>query len=358
MKRLLLILLSINLFTLAFGQSLTVKGKVSSTDGELLPGVNVKVKDATIGTITDFDGNYQLQVNKGEILEFTYVGFKKYEVKINAQRDLNVELTPDQTSLDEVVVVAYGKAKRITLTGAVSGIQAREIRNVPTSNLQNALTGKLPGFFSQQTSGQPGKDASDFFIRGVSSLNDDGNKPLIIVDDVQYTYEQLSQINVNEIESISILKDASTTAIYGIKGANGVLVVKTRRGLEGKPQINVRLESGIQTPVRTPKFLNSFETAQLVNEAYANDGMQPQFDESDLIAFRDHTDPYGHPDVNWYDEIFKKIAFQENVNVDISGGSKRLKYFVSAGYFSQNGMVKDFGSKDTVSYTHLTLPTT
>ena len=174
MKRLLLILLSINLFTLAFGQSLTVKGKVSSTDGELLPGVNVKVKDATIGTITDFDGNYQLQVNKGEILEFTYVGFKKYEVKINAQRDLNVELTPDQTSLDEVVVVAYGKAKRITLTGAVSGIQAREIRNVPTSNLQNALTGKLPGFFSQQTSGQPGKDASDFFIRGVSSLNDDG----------------------------------------------------------------------------------------------------------------------------------------------------------------------------------------
>ena len=346
MKRLLLILLSINLFTLAFGQSLTVKGKVSSTDGELLPGVNVKVKDATIGTITDFDGNYQLQVNKGEILEFTYVGFKKYEVKINAQRDLNVELTPDQTSLDEVVVVAYGKAKRITLTGAVSGIQAREIRNVPTSNLQNALTGKLPGFFSQQTSGQPGKDASDFFIRGVSSLNDDGNKPLIIVDDVQYTYEQLSQINVNEIESISILKDASTTAIYGIKGANGVLVVKTRRGLEGKPQINVRLESGIQTPVRTPKFLNSFETAQLVNEAYANDGMQPQFDESDLIAFRDHTDPYGHPDVNWYDEIFKKIAFQENVNVDISGGSKRLKYFVSAGYFSQNGMVKDFGSKD------------
>ena len=134
MKRLLLILLSINLFTLAFGQSLTVKGKVSSTDGELLPGVNVKVKDATIGTITDFDGNYQLQVNKGEILEFTYVGFKKYEVKINAQRDLNVELTPDQTSLDEVVVVAYGKAKRITLTGAVSGIQAREITSWNITN--------------------------------------------------------------------------------------------------------------------------------------------------------------------------------------------------------------------------------
>ena len=347
MKRIFLILLSINLFTFALAQSLTVKGKVSSTDGELLPGVNVKVKNATIGTITDFDGNYQLKVDKGDILVFTYVGFKRHELKVGNQTSWNVELTPDQTDLDEVVVVAYGKAKRITLTGAVSGIQAREIRNVPTSSLQNALTGKLPGFFSQQSSGQPGKDASDFFIRGVSSLNADGNKPLIIVDDVQYTYEQLSQINVNEIESISILKDASTTAIYGIKGANGVLVVKTRRGKEGKPQINVRLEGGIQTPVRTPDFLNSYNTAILVNEAYENDGMPRPFSKADVMAFRDHTDPYGHPDVNWYDEIFKKSAFQENVNVDISGGSKRLKYFVSAGYFTQDGMVKDFGTKDS-----------
>ena len=241
MKRILLIVLSINLFTFALAQSLTIKGKVSSTDGELLPGVNVRIKNATIGTITDFDGNYQLKANKGDILVFTYIGFKKYELKVGNQTSWNVELAPDQTDLDEVVVVAYGKAKRITMTGAVSGIQAREIRNVPTSSLQNALTGKLPGFFSQQSSGQAVRCFS-FFIRGVSSLNSEGNKPLIIVDDVQYTYEQLSQINVNEIESISILKDASTTAIYGIKGANGVLVVKTRRGKEGKPQINVRLE--------------------------------------------------------------------------------------------------------------------
>lgn len=148
MKRILLILLSINLFAFAFGQSITVKGKISSTDGELLPGVNVKVKDATIGTITDFDGNYQLKVNKGEVLEFTYIGFKKLAIKVGNQRDWNIELTPDLTNLDEVVVVAYGKAKRLTMTGAVSGIQAREIRNVPTSSLQNALTGKLPGFLA------------------------------------------------------------------------------------------------------------------------------------------------------------------------------------------------------------------
>lgn len=329
----------------AFGQSFVLKGIVSSADGELLPGVNVKIQGTTVGTITDIDGNFQLNVNKGAVLEFSYIGFKKQSIKVNSQQMLNVELAPDQTNLDEVVVVGYGKAKRITLTGAVSGIQAREIRNVPTSSVQNALTGKLPGFFSQQQSGQPGKDASDFFIRGVSSLNNDGNKPLIMVDDMQYTYEQLSQINVNEIESISILKDASTTAIYGIKGANGVLVVKTRRGEQGKPKINVRLETGMQTPVRTPKFLNAYESLQLVKEAHTNDGTLSDFPytEDDMIAFRDHTDPYGHPDVNWYDEIFKKMAFQENINVDVSGGSKKLRYFVSAGYFTQNGLVKDFG---------------
>ena len=345
MKRLLLILVCISLFISAFGQSFVLKGIVSSADGELLPGVNVKIQGTTVGTITDIDGNFQLNVNKGAVLEFSYIGFKKQSIKVNSQQMLNVELAPDQTNLDEVVVVGYGKAKRITLTGAVSGIQAREIRNVPTSSVQNALTGKLPGFFSQQQSGQPGKDASDFFIRGVSSLNNDGNKPLIMVDDMQYTYEQLSQINVNEIESISILKDASTTAIYGIKGANGVLVVKTRRGEQGKPKINVRLETGMQTPVRTPKFLNAYESLQLVKEAHTNDGTLSDFPytEDDMIAFRDHTDPYGHPDVNWYDEIFKKMAFQENINVDVSGGSKKLRYFVSAGYFTQNGLVKDFG---------------
>lgn len=334
MKKLFLILIGISLYTFAFGQSFALKGIVSSTDGELLPGVNVRLKGATIGTITNLDGQYQINVKIGDVLEFSYIGFKKQEVSIKGKKDLNIVLSPDQTDLEEVVVVGYGKAKRLTLTGSVSGISARELRTVPTSSVQNALSGKLPGFFSQQRSGQPGKDASDFFIRGVSSLNDDGNKPLIIVDDIQYTYDQLQQINVNEIESISILKDASTTAIYGIKGANGVLVVKTRRGQEGKPQINVRLEGGMQIPVRTPKFLDSYNTAILVNEAYENDGLPRKFTKRDVMAFRDGTDPYGHPNVNWYDEIFKETATQANTNIDISGGSKRLRYFVSGGYFS------------------------
>lgn len=344
MKKIIITLIYLHVFTLVFSQSFVQKGVVTSIDGEELIGVSISVAGTGRGTITDINGEYEINVTEGEKLLFSYVTFKSQEITVKrSQTVVDIQMAPDQTAnLDEVVVVGYGKAKKLTMTGAVSAISAREIRNVPTSSIQNALAGKLPGFFTQQRSGQPGKDASDFFIRGVSSLNDDGNQPLIIVDDIQYSYDQLQQINVNEIESISILKDASTTAIYGIKGANGVLVVKTRRGEQGTPQVNVRMEAGVQSPVRTPKFLSSYQTAQLVNEAYANDGLVTPFSNDDLEKFRTGSSPYSHPNINWYDEIFKTTAMQENINADIAGGSKNLKYFVSAGYFSQDGLVKDF----------------
>ena len=343
MKRIFLLLMCLCTYAITM-MSQTVTGVVTSADdGEPLIGVTVKVKGTQTATITDIDGRYEIAAKNGDHLQFSYVGFVENDVVVHGAT-LDVVMSPDDNGLNEVIVVGYGQAKRITLTGAVSAINGKELQKVPVSSVQNTLVGKLPGFFSQQRSGQPGKDASDFFIRGVSSLNSAGNQPLIIVDDVEYTYEQLSQINVNEIESISILKDASTTAIYGIKGANGVLVVKTRRGEDGAPRINVRLESGMQTPVRTPNFLRSYETAQLVNEAYLNDGIPPIHTEADLEHFRTGDDPYGHPDVSWYDEIFKKVAMQANANVDVSGGTERLKYFVSVGYFMQNGLVRNFGS--------------
>lgn len=342
MKRFIVLFITLPCVVFALAQPVQLTGKVVSTDGETLIGVTIQVVGANKGTVTDIDGNFQLSVNPNDRLLFSYLGFQKVSLNIGNQKVLNVTLAPDQNSLEEVVVVGFGKAKRITMTGSVSAITAREIRNIPTSSVQNALYGKLPGFFTQQRSGQPGRDASDFFIRGVSSLNPDGNQPLIIVDDVQYSYDQLSQININEIESISILKDASTTAIYGIKGANGVLVVKTRRGAEGKPQINLRLETGIQMPVRTPQFLDSYHTAMLVNEAYRNDGLAEPFTENDLQLFKDGSDSYGHPNVNWYNEIFRKTAYQQNANLDISGGSQRLKYFITGGMFAQDGLIKDF----------------
>ncbi|MGX5688387.1 SusC/RagA family TonB-linked outer membrane protein [Arcticibacter tournemirensis] len=320
-----------------------VSGIVKDASGPL-PGVSIKEKGVErSGTSTDVNGKFTMVLRgQANVLVFSSIGFQSQELKVQDGQKLEIILQASNRSLDEVVVVGFGKAKRITTTGSVSAIKGAEIREVPTSSVQNALQGKLPGFIAQQRSGQPGRDASDFFIRGVSSLNKAGNQPLIIVDDIEYSYEQLSQINVNEIESISILKDASTTAIYGIKGANGVLIVTTRRGTAGAPKINVRVETGLQAPVKKPTFLNSYESALLVNEALTNDGQSPQFSDEDLEHFRKGDDPYGHPDVNWYKEIFKPFSMQYNSNIDISGGAEAVKYFISGGGFTQNGNVRTF----------------
>jgi TonB-linked SusC/RagA family outer membrane protein len=328
-----------------YAQNTAITGKVRDITG-VLPGVSIVEKGLpTNGVTTDVNGRFSLTLRgQSKVVIVRFIGYNTQEVRVQDGQVLDLIMQTSTNSIDEVSVVAYGTRKRITNTGAVSSISAGEIRTVPTANVQNALTGKLPGFFSQQGSGQPGKDASDFYIRGVSSLNPSGNQPLIIVDDIEYKYEQLQQINVNEIESISILKDASTTAIYGIKGANGVLVVTTRRGKGGAPKINIRVEGGAAQPTKTPKFLNSYDAATLINEAYVNDDLinQIPFTQADLDHFKKGDDPYGHPDVNWYEKIFKKQSYQANTNLDISGGTNALKYFVSGGALNQNGLVRDF----------------
>ena len=328
-----------------YAQQRTVTGIVKDASSPM-PGVTVIEKDLpTNGVVTDANGKFQI-ILKGSsnILNISSIGYVQQEISVMPGQIIEVIMQESIQSLDEVVVVGFGTTSRVTKTGAISSVPGGVIRNVPTANVQNTLTGRIPGFFSQQRSGQPGRDASDFFIRGVSSLNPDGNRPLIIVDDIEYTYAQLSQVNVNEIESITILKDASTTAIYGIKGANGVLIVTTRRGTSGTPQVNLRVESGLQAPVRVPKFLNSYQTALLRNEALSNDGLAPQFTDQDLELFRTGEDPYGHPDVNWYDAIFKKYALQANTNIDISGGTEKVKYFISGGALTQNGNLKSFSN--------------
>jgi len=346
MRKLILFFLVIlsTLPALLYAQNKVVSGVVRDAGG-ILPGASVVEKGMPRnGVITNSRGRFTLTLNgNSNIIIVKFVGYATLEVNV-AGKSENIDITmkTDNNDLNEVIVVGFGKTKRVTNTGAVSSINAEDIRTVPTADVQNALTGRLPGFFAQQSSGQPGKDASDFFIRGVSSLNPNGNQPLIIVDDIEYTYDQLQQINVNEIESITILKDASSTAIYGIKGANGVLVVTTRRGKTGRPQVNFRNEAGLQAPTIVPKFLNSYQSAQLINEADANDGLAPTFTQNDLNLFQNHTDPYGHPDVNWYNEVFNKFSEQANSNLDISGGTDQLKYFISGGILDQNGLVKNF----------------
>ena len=322
-----------------------ITGVVKDASGAL-EGVSISEKGLpNNGAISSASGKFSLTLKgKSNTIVVTIINYQRQEVDVKSDNNVEINMQTLTSSMDEVLVIGYGKKKRITNTGAVSTINGAAIRHVPTSSVQNALVGKMPGFFAQQRSGQPGKDASDYFIRGISSLNPAGNKPLIIVDDIEYTYEQLSQINVNEIESISILKDASTTAIFGIKGANGVLVVTTRRGASGRPKFNFRAETGLQMPVRTPNFLDSYNTALLVNEGYNNDGLNPLFTQNDLDLFKSGADPYGHPNVNWYKAINKPSSMQSNANLDISGGTQAVKYFVSAGAFSQDGGIRDFST--------------
>jgi TonB-linked SusC/RagA family outer membrane protein len=331
------------------GPSITVTGTVKDADG-VLPGASVVEKGMpNNGVVTNNAGKFKITLKgTSNTIIVKFVGDITQEVKVNGKAYMDVEMRANTHGLDEVAVVAYGKTTRITTTGAVSSINASEIREVPTANVQNTLQGRLPGFFSTQSSGQPGKDASDFFIRGVSSLNPSGNQPLIIVDDIEYSYDQLQQINVNEIESISILKDASTTAIYGIKGANGVLVVTTRRGKSGIPKVNLRVEGGLQSNTITPVFLDAYHSALLVNQAEANDNIgspnpkQLSFTQQDLNLFQNGSDPYGHPNVDWYNKIINKYSYQTNANLDISGGNDQIKYFISGGALDQDGNVKSF----------------
>lgn len=326
-----------------------ISGKVMDKNGLTMPGVTIRVKNTSIAVVTDGNGNFTVNVaDANAILVFTSIGFITQEIAVKAQTTLNVTLQDDTKGLDEVVVVGYGQQRKVTLTGAVSSVKGSELRENPTASLQNTLAGKLPGFFSQQRSGQPGSDGAAFLVRGISTFAGSGS-PIILVDDVEFSYDEFAKLDPNEIESVSILKDASTTAVYGIKGANGVVLVTTRRGQTGAAKINFRTETGVQAPTRVTNFLDSYNTALLRNEADANDSLPAEFSPADLEYFRTGDDPYGHPNVDWYHTLFKDYSVQWRNNIDISGGTQKTKYFVSLGSVWQNGMLNNFGDQSDLN---------
>ncbi|QNK61617.1 TonB-dependent receptor [Pedobacter sp. PAMC26386] len=330
----------------------TVTGTISDNGG-FLPGVNVYEKDVTTnGTVTTETGKLTLKIKgNARILVFSAIGFLKKEVNVTGKTTIKVTLDADVKGLEEVVVLGYGQTKKITNTGAISAITGQQIRQSPSASLQNSLAGRLPGFFSQQRGGQPGKDGAAFQIRGISTFQGT-TTPLIIVDDIEVTVDQINQIDPNEIESLSILKDASTTAVYGVRGANGVVVIKTRRGQAGKPQLTFRSETGLAKSTlnfdtndgyTTLKLLNEWTTEQYLDPAIAYPNF---FGGNNLEHYRLNDDPYKYPAVDWWKELTKSYSLQSRINFDISGGSQKAKYFVSLGYLSQGGIYKDF-SKGT-----------
>lgn len=349
MKKLLiyLFLIGVVLPGAAAAQGRVVTGIVKDAYGPLA-GATVTEKGVSKNSVpANAKGEYRIVLRGSSgTLVVSYVNYVRREVPVRrGEEHMDIELQQNTSGMDEVTVVGFGASKpRATMTGAVSSINAKEIEDVPTSSVQNAMAGRVAGFVTTQRSGQPGRDASDYYIRGVSSLNPNGNQPLILVDDIEYTYDQLAQINVNEIETITILKDASSTAIYGIKGANGVLLVTTKRGVAGRPRFTVRGEAGALTPVKTPEFLDAYHSAMLANEAYANDGLQPLYSQNDLTLFQNGKDPYGHPNVNWYKAIMAPMSEQANADLDVSGGTHNVRYFITGGAFTQNGTVRNFST--------------
>ena len=326
-----------------FAQTTTVSGVVKDDTGEPVIGAGVLVKGTTLGTITDIDGHFSFRADDlNGVLVVSFVGMETQEIPMKGKGTFDIVLKSSNTLLEEVQVVAYGAQKKVTLTGSISSVNTDELLKVPTASIGNMLSGVLSGVSSIQSSGQPGGDDPDVFIRGISTLNTMNAKPLYLVDGVERSF---FQIDPNEVENITILKDASSTAVFGVRGANGVIIVTTKRGKEGKAKINASFSYGIQTPTRMPEFVNSYDYATFLNEAYTNDGKDPKFTPEAVEAFRTHSNPIIYPDTDWMELLFKSSAPQTQGNVNISGGTERVRYFISMGMLDQKGFFKNHDTR-------------
>ncbi|MGV3504695.1 MAG: SusC/RagA family TonB-linked outer membrane protein [Adhaeribacter sp.] len=312
----------------ALAQGVSVKGRVTDENGQPLPGVTILLKGSSNGVTTNTEGNYTLNLPTANgTLVVSFIGYTPQEIPINNRTTIPVSLVPDAKALGEVVVVAYGQQRKETVTGSIATIQTKELVQSPVSNLTNALGGRLPGLITTQRSGEPGVDGATFYIRGVHSLNN--TNPIIMVDGVERSMDYLDP---NDIETISILKDAAATAVLGMRGANGAVLVTTKRGKVGKPSVNFRSSMGVQQATRLPEYLGSYDYARLRNEALANDGGQPVFTDEQLEGYRNGT----LPNTDYYKFLMKPSRVAQ-ANLNISGGAEQARYFISAGYNRSEG---------------------
>lgn len=324
---------------------ISVVGTVKDVKGDPVIGANVTVVGTKQGTITDFDGNFSLNAPLGAKVKISFIGYKDQVVTTKKGISLNIVLEEDAQTLGEVQVVAYGVQKKVSITGAISSMKGDDLLKTPVGSVSNILSGQITGISSVQYSGEPGADAADIYVRGIATWQD--AKPLIQVDGVERDF---SQIDPNEIESVTVLKDASATAVFGVRGANGVILITTKRGIEGKAKVSFSTSAGVNVRTKELDFANSYQYASYYNMMTGNDGGVPIFSDEQLIAFRDHTNPILYPDINWIDYCMNKAAFQSQHNMNISGGTDNMRYFVSAGMFTQNGMFKQFNAQDDFNF--------
>lgn len=324
-------------------QTQKIRGVVLDRDGESIIGANVIIEGTSTGTVTDYDGNFDVDVTPGTKLVFSYIG---YETQVlAAANNMRVILEESSTTLQEVEVVAYGAQKKVTVTGAISSIKDKELTRTPISTVSNLLAGQMTGLTSIQYSGEPGADAAQIFVRGKATW--ENSSPLIQVDGVE---RNMNEIDPNEIESITVLKDASATAVFGVRGANGVVLVTTKRGKEGKAKISFSTSSSALVPTKMVSQATSYEYANFHNLVNELDGTTPVFSDEIIAKFRDNSDPIRFPNTQWADYIMKDMTLQTQHNMNISGGMDRVRYFISAGAYTQGGLFKEFNLPYNLSY--------
>lgn len=332
-------------FCQAYSQTLQVTGKVTSkTTGEGLPGATVSVKGTNTSATTDASGNFSISVpSAGSILTVTYVGMTAQEVTVQAAGELNISLV-ENTTLDDVVVVGYGQQRKASVTGAISTVKTKELVQSPVADLSNALQGRVPGIITKQGSGEPGRDNANIYIRGVSTFGAT-MEPLFVVDGIVRSFRDFSQLDANEVESVSILKDASSAAIFGVRGANGVVLVTTKRGKSGKMVASYSFNYGFQKVTRFNNNLGSYEYATLMNEALMNDGLPLAYTNEDIENFKSGADPVLYPNTNWQKLVLGGEAPMMQHNLSFSGGTDKTRYFASLGYLDQDGLYKSLNYK-------------
>lgn len=312
-----------------------ITGTVTDENGQPLPGAYVYIKGTEVGTTTNLDGMYVIDINQTDELTFSFISYLEQTIKPRSSSNtLNVSLKPDTNALEEAIAVAYGAQKRQAIVSSLSTITTDDLK-VTSTNITSSIQGQLPGLIAVQRNAEPGRDDAEFWIRGVSSFKG-GTSPLVLVDGVE---RSITDLDADEIESFSLLKDAAATAMYGAEGANGVILVTTKRGHIGKQQISLRVEQNLSVPYRIPDFVDSWDYMKLANEALVNDGMEPMYSGDLINLYESGADPDLYPNAQWTDLIARTIHGQR-YTLSFRGGTENAKYFVTGGYQQKDGVFK------------------
>ena len=317
----------------AAASTIVVRGKVVDEKNEPFAGVSIVAKKATNGVITGVDGTFEINVLKDDELEFSFLGYTNLIEKIDGRPFYLVTMRPQTSELEQVTVVAYGKQRKESVIGAISSMNVDKITH-SVSKLSNVLAGQMAGVVAVQRSGEPG-EGSDFWIRGVSTFGAN-NRPLVLVDGIE---RDLNLVDPDDVETFSILKDATATAIYGVRGANGVVLITTRKGKEAsKPVISGRIEASLLQPTKMPKMANAKQFMDMYNFAFEDNKGGVFYTEEAKAKYLDGSDPDLYPNINWMDEIYKDVTTSYRVNVNVTGGSKKVQYYVAGSYYRENGI--------------------